>query len=194
VEFALVLPIILTLVVSVSEVGLILGRTNSLGFGSREGARVGSALALGNDEFCTPANEDPSNVDATLVSAVQRILKSPDSGIDPSKVQQIRIFKATSTGAETPGYVNIWTYKGPQGGPDVDPGAGTIKIDFGPDSQPWPACDRVNSGPNPDSIGVSIRYTYDFMTPLFSVIDAMAGGGLSLTLTETTVMSLNPTV
>ena len=49
VEFALVLPIFAVLVVSIGELGLIYGKISSLGYASREGARVGSALALGDD-------------------------------------------------------------------------------------------------------------------------------------------------
>ena len=40
-----------------------------------EGARVGSALATGDVDDCT-GGDDPSLVDATLVSAVQRILNA----------------------------------------------------------------------------------------------------------------------
>jgi hypothetical protein len=191
VEFSLILPILLALLVGVAELGLIFGKVSSLGYASREGARVGSALALGDDSLCG-ADQDPSDVDASLVAAVQRILKSPDSGIDPAKVQEIRIFKATSSGAETPGRVNIWRYAGPGGGPEVDPGPGQIYIDFAPALVVWPACSRTN-GASPDSIGVTVRYTYDFVTPLPVVLDALSGGALSLTLSETTVMALNPT-
>lgn len=199
VEFALVLPIVLVLVVSVAELGFAFGNTHTLGYGSREGARVGSALALGESALCPapgqPGSRDPSGVDAVLVSAVQRILKTPDSGINLSKVQQIRIYKATSTGAETPGRVNVWTYAGEGNGPEVDPGPGQAYIDFRPPiSVPWPACDRVNSGATPDSIGVTVVYRYDFLTPFPAVLNAISGGNLSLTLTETTVMALNPSV
>jgi hypothetical protein len=194
VEIAFVIPIVLVLVVSVAELGLIYGKLSSLGYGTREGARSGSALALGDSELCTGANRDPSNVDAVLVSAVQRILDSPDSGIDLARVQQIRIFEATSTGAEVPNTANVWNFVGEGNGPEVDPGPGSAFIAFGPTTVVWPACDRVNTGPNPDSIGVSISYLYEFVTPLPAFINALAGGSLTLTLTETTVMALNPTV
>ena len=151
VEFAMVLPVILLVVVSVAELGLAFGNVHTIGYGSREGARVGSALATGKVLDCS-GGDDPAGVDAVLVSAVQRILKSPGSGIDISEVQEIRIFKSTSTGAETAGKVNIWRYTGEQSGPEVDPGPGVAKIDFTQISAPWPACMRVNGGLTPDSI------------------------------------------
>ena len=46
-ELALVLPIMLLLVVSVAELGLVFGASQSLVYASREGARVGSALGKG---------------------------------------------------------------------------------------------------------------------------------------------------
>jgi hypothetical protein len=184
----------LVLVVSVAELGLAYGNARTIGYGSREGARVGSALALGDASRCGE-DSDPSDVDATLVSAVQRILKSPGSGIDIAKVQEIRIFKANSAGAETSGRVNVWTYAGERAGPEVDPGPGTVNIDFQPPaSVAWPACQRVNAGTAPDSSGVTVVHRYDFVTPLPAMLDALAGGALSLTLTETTVMALNPSI
>ena len=189
----MILPVILVIVISVAELGLAFGNVRTIGFGAREGARVGSALAKGGVSDCS-GGSDPTGVDAVLVSAVQRILKSPGSGVDVSAVQQIRIFKATSSGAETPGTVNIWQYVGEGNGPEVDPGPGVAYIDFGPLSVPWPACMRVNGGPSPDSIGVTVTYTYTFVTPLPSVINAIAGGDFTLELSETTVMALNPSV
>lgn len=194
VEFALVLPIVVVLVISVAELGLAFGNVHTVGYGSREGARVGSALAKGGVTDCS-GGADPSGVDAAIVSAVQRILKSPGSGIDISEVQEVRIFKATSTGAQSGGLANVWTYTGEGSGPEVDPGPGVAFIDFSPPAvAAWPACQRVNVGPSYDSIGVTVRYRYRFVTPLPAVIDAITGGALSLMLNETTVMSLNPSV
>jgi hypothetical protein len=194
VEFSLVVPIIILVVVSVAELGLAFGNTQTVGYGSREGARVGSALATGGVTDCS-TGDDPSLVDATLVSAIQRILKSPGSGIDIGKVQEIRIFKANASGDETGGLVNVWQYTGERSGPEVDPGPGVENIDFSLiGTNAWPACGRDNSASTPDSIGVTVVYRYDFVTPLPSVVNAIAGGNLSLQLSETTVMSLNPSI
>ena len=194
VEFSLAVPLIILVVVSVAELGLAFGNTHTLGYGSREGARVGSALATGEAVDCD-AGVDPAGVDKTLVSAVQRILKSPGSGIELPNVQEIRIFKATADGGETEDKVNVWRYVGEGNGPEVDPGPGVLYIDFDQwGGTAWPACERENGGVTPDSIGVTVTYRYDFVTPLPAMLDALTGGALSLELTETTVMSLNPSV
>jgi len=192
VEFTMIVPVVILIVISVAELGLAFGNVHTVGYGSREGARVGSALATGRVDDCS-GGSDPAGVDTAVISAVQRILKSPGSGIDITEVQEIRIFRATSTGSETSD-VNIWRYTGEQSGPEVDPGPGVVRIDFSPFSIAWPACQRDNNGSSVDSIGVTVTYTYRFVTPLPSVVNAIAGGNLSLTLTETTVMALNPTI
>jgi hypothetical protein len=193
VEFTLIVPVVILIVVSVAELGLAFGNVHTIGYGSREGARVGSALASGEVSDCSGGG-DPAGVDGAVVAAVQRILKSPGSGIDPADVTEIRIYKATASGAETPGAVNIWHYVGTGQGVEVDPGPGSTHIDFAPTQVSWPACVRDNDGATPDSIGVTVRYRYDFLTPLPAAVNAIAGGVLNLGLSETTVMSLNPSV
>ena len=125
VEFALVLPILVLLVVSTGELGLIFGKMHSLGYASREGARVGAAMAQGVGCGPTEPNQDPSKVDATLIGAVQRILTSPDSGIRLADVPEVRIFKADATGGETAGTVSLWTPLAEgELGTEIDPGPG----------------------------------------------------------------------
>lgn len=193
VELALIVPIIIALFVSTAELGLIYGKVNSIGYASREGARTGSALAHGGATDCD-GGFDPAEVDAAVVSAVQRILKSPDSGIDLSRIEEIRVFKASPEGAEiSSAYVNTWTYA-PGAGPMVDEVDDMeVRLDFRPLTTNWPACLREN-GASPDSIGVTVKYRYDYVTPLPVLVNALTNGSLQMTLSETTVMALNPTV
>jgi hypothetical protein len=194
VELGLLLPIVLLVVVSIAELGLAFDDLLTVGYGSREGARVGSALAKGEVLDCS-GGSDPAGVDAALVGAIQRIVKSPGSGVDVGDIEEIRIFKATSTGGETSGLVNIWRYTGEQSGPEVDPGDGIIRIDFSPFTEPWPACQRVNGGSDPDSIGVTVVYRYRLVTPIGAVLQLLGGShAATFPMAETTVMALNPTV
>ena len=196
VEFALMLPILVLLLVSVAELGFMFGNTQSLVYAAREGARVGSALASGEGlGYTCPGDGDPARVDGAIVAAVQRILKSRDAGIRLSNVE-ILIFKATATGAQpaNASYVSKWVY-GP--GYDIDPDPATDElIDFSPVQQAtaWRPCDRMNPFINPDSIGVSVEYRYDFQMPVGAIVNGVAGGRLNMTLKETTVMALNPDI
>lgn len=206
VEFALVLPIVAILMVSVLEVGLIYGAMQSVGYASREGARVAAAFADGTGDCAidpgggNPSNPDPTlripPVDAVAVGAAQRIIQSPDSGVRLARVDQIRIFRADAAGRQIGNQVNTWGFVGAGNGPDVDPGVGTERIAFAEQGTAgWPACNRSNGGPTGvDSVGFTVRYTYDFVTPMGAVLNALSGGNFNVTLAETTVMALNPTL
>ena len=50
------------------------------------------------------------------------------------------------------------------------------------------------NGADPDSIGITVKYRYDYVTPLPVLVNALTNGSLQMTLSETTVMALNPTV
>ncbi len=77
-------------------------------------------------------------------------------------MSQIRIYKAAASGDEL-GPVNVWV---PGTGPTVD----GSQLSFSRSSYGWDACTRSNSTTNPDSIGVSISYTYHAVTPLASLL------------------------
>ena len=51
---------------------------------------------------------------------------------------------------------------------------------------------RLPNASTIDSIGVSIVYTYQFQTPLATILGFFGGGTPSLEVTDKTVMDLNP--
>ena len=189
VEFTIVFPVFVLLLLGMMEFGFAFSDRLTLGNASREGARVGSSLATGMNTTCTG---DPAGVDTSIVAAMQFILKSGGSDVDLSHITSIKIFKATSTGAQSGSSVNTWTYT-PGSGPDADTGPGIERLDFSPSSTNWTACSR-NNGSNPDSIGVSITYQYFLQTPLVAVMALLGGTQAgSITIVDSTVMALNPT-
>jgi Flp pilus assembly protein TadG len=190
VEFTLILPVCLLLLMIMLEMGQAFNHKLTVGYATREGARTGAALAAGGATSCAVA--DPANVDQQIIAAAQRILKSPGSNVVMSNVSAIRIYKATATGDQSGSLVNVWTYT-PGAGPDLDPGPGVDRLDFSQSTVAWPACGR-NNGINPDSLGVRIDYTYHLTTPLQAVV-AMTGGSQAATLPmgDQTIMALNPT-
>ncbi|MER3418066.1 MAG: hypothetical protein C4343_02920 [Chloroflexota bacterium] len=191
VEFAAVVPFFLFLLLGMLEFGFVFDHELTLSYATREGARVGAALANGGGPLGCGPGQSPNwtTVDAQIIAAVQRVLASPGSPIALNRISQIRIYKATATGTEVTGKVNVWRYD-PGGGPQVDGRA----LDFSPQTVTWLACERNNGTPNPDSLGVSLQYAYQFVTPLASVAAFFGGGGpASLPLSDRTVMALNPT-
>ena len=192
VEFAMIVPVILLLLAGAVEIAFVANDTLTLGYSAREGARAGSALGSGIAENCLDG-QDPSGVDDTVIASVQRILKSPGSAIAISDVQEIRIFKASGTGAKIEDSINVWRFTGPASGPDIEPGEGVNRLDFSPASTPWPACKRSYSASDPDSLGVEVVYLRRLDSPIAALLRAVGGtDAATVTLSEKTVMALNP--
>jgi hypothetical protein len=185
---AMVLPIFLLLILGTLEFGLAFDHNLTLEYATREGARTGSALANGGGPItCSPASAASLAVDNNIIAAVERVLASEGSPIDISKVTEIRIYKvdASNTSGVEAGLVNRW-FSDPGNGPVV----GGAQLDFNPDlaMQGWPACARFNGQPNPDSIGVAVRYTYNLQTSLGALLSVV-----DFQMRDHTVMAINPT-
>lgn len=195
VEFTIVIPVFMLLLMGMMEFGFAFSDRLTLGNATREGARVGASLVTGMTTTCSG---DPAGVDTAIVASMQFILKSGGSDVNLSHITAIKIFKATATGAQSGSSVNTWSYT-PGSGPDSDPGPAVQRLDFSPTSTNWAACTRKNTSPA-DSIGVSITYQYQLQTPLVAVMSAMNGifgshgtQASTITLLDKTVMALNPT-
>ena len=183
-ELAAVLPLLVVLVFGVIEFGTALNQTMVLAAATREGARVAGALANGGGAVGCGSGQSPNaaTVDPAVIAAVERVLAASGTQISLADVTEIHIFKATVTGSETAGAVNVWIYD-LNGGPLV---AGA-PLDFAEQSDTWPACLRNNVTPA-DSVGVTVRYVYRTRTPLRYFMPFTG-----INLNETTVMSLNAT-
>lgn len=199
VEFTALVTVFLLLLLGMLDFGFAFDQYLTLEYATREGARVGSALANGGGELgCNPGQSpNRATVDPQIVAAVQRVLLSPGSRVKPANGMQVLIWKATSGGAPVPGTTNTWRYVGFDAGGN---GLGTEVVDgqriaFTRVSETWGACGRINGGPSgPDSIGVSLTHVYAFQTPLAGIFRLVGGSSAgTLTMSDKTVMALNPT-
>ncbi len=198
----MIVPVVMLILLGMLEFGFAMDHSTTVGNSTREGARMGSALVNGGDTLGCGTGQSPNAgaVDGRIVAAVQRILDAPGSRVVLANVDEIRIFKATSTGAETAGKVNVWTYS--------STGTSTADglVNFVPSgTQGWAPCSRsfvwttCGSPPAglqqcpPDSIGIRVNYTYRFVTPLNAAMGFFGGpGASSLAESERTVMAMNP--
>ena len=180
VEYAATVPVFLLILLGLLEFGFAFSHHLTMEYASREGARVGSALANGTDAF--PC----ANVDDQVVAAVQRVLVAAGSQIDLDQISEIRIYQANNADGNEGSAANIWR----RGNGPTIPGE-SQPLKFARASGNWSACSRLN-GANPDSIGVSVSYTYKFVTPLASLMRLVGAGQLAMN--DRTVMALNPTV
>jgi Flp pilus assembly protein TadG len=174
------LPVVLLLLLGMLEFGFAFSQHLTLEYATREGARTGAALANGT---ATVSCSGSGNVDAYVIAAVQRVLTSPGSRVPVNQVDEIRIYKANSTGADT-GTYNRWV---PGAGPTVD-GAALQFTRNG--AELWDPCARKNKTGNTDSIGVSLVYHYSYVTPLGNFMGLT--GVPSMKITDRTIMALNP--
>ncbi len=128
------------------------------------------------------------------------MLVSPGSRVKPDKVTEIKIYKVLLGSSGSPnttgnqdgtGNTNasIWVYSA-GGGPTVDGANLNFRMKPGT-SDGYPACTRSNGSPV-HSIGVSLQYTYDLVSPLPSVLRFFGGGPTSIQITDRTIMAMNP--
>jgi TadE-like protein len=187
VEYAITVPIFLLILLGMLEFGFAFSHHLSMEYATREGARTGAALASGTIEY--PCNE----VDPQVMAAFQRVLVAAGSQVKLGDIGEVRIYKADADGHQVGSLYNRWEV-GP--GPVV---AGE-QLKFRPASpQNWSACPtgarkNLSTGGSDrvDSIGVSMTYTYGFVTPLASLM-GLAGAG-EIQMSDRTVMALNPTL
>lgn len=183
IELAIAIPVVLLLLLGMLEFGFAFSHHLTLEYATREGARTGAALAAGTGEvLCTGA----SNVDAYTIAAVQRVLTGTGGQVPIGQVKEIRIYKANTTGADT-GTSNKWV---PGAGPLVD---GVALQFMRSGATNWDPCAR-HDGPGAwggtDSVGVSLIYDYQYITPLGNLMGL--GGAPVLQISDRTIMALNP--
>jgi Flp pilus assembly protein TadG len=182
VEFSMIVTVMMLLLLGMLEFGFLFDQHLTIEYSSREGARVGSALANGSSSI--PC----AQVDDNVVAAVQRVITSPGSRVSENKVTSIRIYKSTATGVQSGNIYNLWVYQA-GAGPVVDGKA----LDFKNTVSNWSACTRSNSTTAPDSIGVLVQYDYTAVTPLAAVMSFFGGPGPNtIPISDKTVMALNP--
>jgi TadE-like protein len=185
----MIITVIMLMLLGMVEFGFIFDHHLTLEYATREGARVGAALANGGGAMGCATGQSPNagTVDQQVIAAVQRVVTSPGSAVVPSRIAEIRIYKSNASGQEVTGFVNRYTYN-PGAGPSVD----GKNLDFAQSGGTgWSVCSR-NNGSGADSLGVSLVYNYQLVTPLSAVMNFFGGGMSGVTISDRTIMALNP--
>ena len=188
VEFSLILPVIMFLLLGMVEMGFAINHNVAIQTATRQGARVGSILVNGDTDCKTPHDATLANaVDPAIISAVEGALISPGSMVDETQVTSIEIFGLSSNGTALG--TDLFVYNSGTGHFVASGTAG------------WPAINRcgavTGSLPNGGAtrIGVKITYNYRFITPLGSLLSVFGGGLFAngkITMTDQTTMALEP--
>ena len=197
----MLVPVFLLVLLGMLEFGFAFNHNLTLEAATREGARAGAAMADGSqkDTTCGGTTLTAANVDPLIIATVQRVLESPGSMIDLEQITSVQIYKVSNDGTVI-GPTNVWKYRVPNSGnPAVPCLSPSQQLDFYEFSHGWdtatcPSSNCRNNGVTPDSIGVSITYTYQFRSALGSILRFFGGtGDASLQMTDRTVMALEPT-
>lgn len=197
VEFALILPVIMFLLLGMIEMGFAINHNSSMVTATRQGARVGASLVNGSSFHHCLDSTNSADVDPQIIAAAEGVLRSPGSPISVTQVTAIVIFEVDENGTAVAGHSNTWTksVNATTGAPtgDLVPHT-TQNLYFAHGTVNWAASVRCGSAPA-HGIGVRITYNYRFITPLGSLITALGGSLFSngqIPMSDQTIMSLEP--
>jgi hypothetical protein len=201
VEFAMLVPVFLLILLGMLEFGFAFNHNLTLQVATREGARAGAAMADGSqiDTSCGGTRITAVNVDPLIIAAVERVLQSPGSMVDMAQIANVQIYKVSTDGTVI-GPANVWKYRPGNAAnpavPCVSPPQTLAFYEFshGWDTATCPSANCRDNGATPDSIGVSITYTYQFRSALGGILRFIGGTNWSsIQMTDKTVMALQPT-
>jgi Flp pilus assembly protein TadG len=178
VEFGLVLPIFIVLVIGLIEFAMAFNANLAINFASREAALIGAES--GNDTIS----------DCRILQTIENSIDNP---ADASRINQVRIYRAGVNGNELA--ANVYTRGGSitctfwDGVEDQEITVQYTQTGFG-----YPVASRCNqlegcSGTPLDTIGVAINYTHPWVTPLAEIVSL---NGTGFTFTASNAMRMEP--
>lgn len=181
VEFALVIPIFITLFVAICEFAFLFTTYLSASFTSRDAVQVAAEMG---DAPCS---------DEVILARIERDLSGP---ANVNRIQSVEIFWSDEYGNVKGGAKNTWIRSGNSS--CTLPDTSVISIPYRQTTGSYPLSDRCNivsavscaaGHTSIDTIGVTITYRYGWITPLPALV-GMSGTGT--TIVQTNVMRLEP--
>lgn len=165
VEFALVMPLFVILVMGLIEYGFLYNNILTVQFASRQG--VSAAAQAGAED----------GADCSILKAVEAALQTP---VNRTSVEAVEIFQSDPDGAVIPGRINRYVRSG-----TLDcPGTGTQPYTL-VDTEGYPQVDRHDAlSEGLDLVGVHIDYVYYGITPL--------GAGRTWTVSDGSTLRMEP--
>jgi Flp pilus assembly protein TadG len=177
VEFALVIPLALVMIVGIVEFALAFNALLSINFATREAALVGAEA--GNF----------SSADCVILSKVEESVGAPSN---PSQISEVRIYKSTATGTETT-TANVYSRSGSMSCQTTDGTSYSVPYTR-QGAENYVQISRCNvlsgcGGQKLDHIGVKVTYVYTWHTPLSAFL-SWSGNGY--TLVKSNAMRMEP--
>lgn len=181
VEFSLVILIFLTIFTAVIEFGVAFSVKMQVSFASRDAAAVAAE-----------SGGAPSTADGAILNTIDKDINTPATR---SRVSRVDIFWATPTGGVANNAIESYTPGGPLylgwGGwtrtNDTYPASTRCAFIGGSTA----GCQASPNHTGPDTIGVTIVYSYRYTTPLPGLV-GLGGSGWTFTQTNLTTMEPMP--
>jgi len=176
VEFAIVLPALLLLILGIVEFAFVWNSRNTVLFASRDGAML---AAEGGNGFGT---------DCVVLDRIERDIISPSNAI---RIQQVQLYWSDRNGDQIGAYTNVYDRSGST---TCDFGDGsTLTVPYTLSSPGYPEgtrCDVLagcgGSHTSVDTIGVRVTYQHRWLTSFARMT------GTGVTFTESTINRAEP--
>lgn len=175
VEFALLLPLVLLLIVGVVEFSFVWNSRNTVLFASRDG----SMLAAEGGSL--------PGTDCLVLNRIESDIVSPASAI---KLQQITIYWADKNGGQIASFKNVWDRGGST---TCDMGGSTITVPYTLTDNGYLEADRCDvlagcgaGHTSVDTVGVKVTYEHRWLTSFARLT------GPGITFSEATAMRVEP--
>ena len=172
VEFAIVLPIFVSTLFAMIEFGIAFNSVLTINRASQAGALI--AGQVGNNSFA----------DCVILQKIESELSAP---LNKNGIQQVKIFRASSTGSTI---LSSSTYSR-----SGSTSCGTFSVPYTNTSNGYPYTQRCNilagcptltpARTTVDKVGVQITYRYNGVTPLGSLLGLLPGSHTSASWTFT---------
>jgi hypothetical protein len=181
VEFVLVIPIFLTLVVSIGEFSFLFTSYLSTSFASRDAVQLAAEMG------------DTPGSDCVTIERIEQDVSPP---ANRTLIHSVEIFWSDNHGNPRAGAINVWNRGGTYH--CVMPSGREFDIPYTPGAMGYPEADRCNivsaAGCAPghtaiDTIGVRISYQYTWLTPFPGLVGIGTAGPM---IVSSNMMRLEP--
>jgi Flp pilus assembly protein TadG len=177
VEFALIFPIFILLLIGLIEFAVVFSIILNVNYASRDAALMAAEVG------------DASGADCLIL---QRLDSALNGATSHDQILSIRIFWADTSGNELA--ADVYTEGGSTSCTLGD--GSTLSVPYTAGAQNYPEASRCTivagcggSHPTLDTIGVTIEYHHDWITPLPNIVSVPATG---LTFTRSNTMRMEP--
>jgi TadE-like protein len=193
VEFALIVPIFLILLMAVLEFGFVFNALLSINFATRDAALI--AAEAGSTAGVDGAGRDVG-ADCLILQKIDEDVTAP---ADSGRITEVRIYRSNLAGTQMGSIANVYR----RGGPTICTYAsGTITVPYALFGSVGYAgttrCDVLAGCPNDstgvphpglDTIGVQVAYQHTWRTPFSSMI---GGGGTGFSMLKGNATRMEP--